>query len=405
MQEIETPLLGASQVCPNCHFFHIHSNCGYSESKKDDLIGESVGPQKKRRRFFSKASYTDLGSESSLCGSKVLLLNCVRTLHSYGQRLYCGREWCPRCGLDESGMHKRRYARLMDKVFYLGDVGKGHGLGYFVFTVPLEIRDKLRSKTKLQNAGRAVRNLLKQHGFEIGISRWHFFGDGQIFEGELELGVYHPHLNCLVVGRWVHDKEMRIIKEAWRRYLEVLSGESIPVVDVWYQYSQEKPQWWHKAVYVTRSTFKALEGNESLAKSLYSFRNLCYWGWGKDFEKEAKLKHGRVILGLWLQGVKEADAAIVKREYDALVSVSHMKCPLCSEEGHFNVRIETTWKPDERNPEMVSRVVYELESLDPYIKKVYKSGLLVLDPIILTLKPMSEGVKEKEEVYEDYDTS
>ncbi len=362
-------------------------------------INELVGP----RGFKKKEGYTGLGEESNFCGARVVLMLCTKFLHDYGRRLFCGREWCKRCGLDQSDMHKRRYARLMDKVFYLGDSGKGHGLGYFVFTIPLEIRGKLRNKSRLQNAGWVCREILKQHGFEIGLSRWHYFGNGEITESEdLDLGVYHPHLNCLVVGRWVHDKEMKVIKEAWRRYLEVLSGESIEVVNVWYRYYQEKSKWWHKAVYVTRSTFKSIEGNENLARALYDFRNLTYWGFGRGLEKEAKLKQGRVVLGLWLQGVKEADTAIAitKKEFEELITVSHMKCPLCANEGHHNVKIETAM-----NLDTGGRVICDLEDLLPRIKKVYGAGFFVLGPIILNKKPMSEGEESPEATEVDYDTS
>jgi hypothetical protein len=389
MEEMRIPL---GVVCDRCGLLHIHTSCSY----KDDSVS---GLEEKRRGFVRKESYTGLGEESNFCGALVVLLNCVKYLHDYGRRLFCGREWCKRCGLDESDMHKRRYARLMDKVFYLGDLGKGHGLGYFVFTVPAHIRDKLRNKTRLQKAGRAVRSLLKQHGFEVGLSRWHFFGDGQIFEGELDLGVYHPHLNCLVVGRWIHDKEMRVIKEAWRRYLQVLSGETIDVVDVNYHYSKEKGQWWHKTTYITRATFRCLKGNEGLAKALFDFRNLAYWGFGKGLEKEAKLKQGRIVLDLWLQSVKEGDTAIARKEYHDLTLINSMKCPLCAEQGH-SVKIEATM-----NPETGSRVICDLESLLPRIKKVYGAGFFVLGPIILNKKPMSR-VEDDTELLEDaYDTS
>jgi hypothetical protein len=351
------------------------------------------------RGFKRRDVYTGLGEESNFCGALAILLLCKRFLHDFGKRLFCGREWCKRCGSDESDMHKRRYARLMDKVFYLGSLSKAFGLGYFVFTVPPQIRERLKSKSRLQRAGRAVRNLLKQHGFDVGLSRWHFFGDGQIFEGELDLGVYHPHLNCLVVGRWIHDKEMRVIKEVWRRYLEVLSGESIPVVDVWYQYSKEKSKWWHKGVYITRSTFKSLEGNEELAKALFDFRNLAYWGFGRGLEKEAKLKQGRVILDLWLQSVKEGDTAIARKEYHDLITVSHMKCPQCAVEGH-DVKIETSM-----NPSTGGRVICDLESLLPRIKKVYGAGFFELGPIILNKKPMSRVEDDTESLEDAYDTS
>jgi hypothetical protein len=388
-------LIGASQVCSHCGLFHIHGDCGNKKSGSESENVEKEYP----RGFVRKEGYTGLGEESSFCGALVVLLNCVKYLHDYGRRLFCGREWCKRCGLDESDMHKRRYVRLMDKVFYLGSQSKAFGLGYFVFTIPPQIRERFKNKSRLQSAGRVVRNLLKQHGFEVGLSRWHFFGDGQIIEGDLDLGVYHPHLNCLVVGRWIHDKEMKVIKEVWRRYLEVLSGELIPVVDVWYQYSKEKSQWWHKAVYVTRATFKSLEGNESLAKTLYSFRNICYWGFGSGLVKEAKLKHGRVVLRSWLE-TRKADTAIAKKEYDDLVTVSHMKCPLCANEGHHNVKIELAM-----DPKTGGRVICDLESLLPRIKKVLGAGFFVLDPIILNEKPMSSVEDDTKSLEGEYDTS
>lgn len=396
MQVIETSLLRASQVCSYCGLFHIHSDCGKGKTESERENVEREVP----RAFKRKETFTGLGEEFNFCGALVVLLNCVKYLHDYGRRLFCGREWCKRCGQDESEMHKRRYARLMDKVFFLGASGKGHGLGYFVFTTPLQIRDIFRNKSRLQRAGSVVRNLLKQHGFEIGISRWHFFGDGQIFEGELALGVYHPHLNCLVVGRWVHDKEIKIIKEAWRRYLEVLSGESIDVVDVWYQYSKEQSQWWHKAVYIVRATFKSLEANESLAKALYNFRNLAYWGFGRGLEKEAKLKQGRVILELWLQDAKKDIAAIAKEAYSDLSLISHMKCPECANEGHSNVKIETAM-----NLDTGGRVICDLEGLLPRIKKVYKAGFYLLGSVILNKKPMSSVEDCTESLRDSYDTS
>ncbi len=325
---------------------------------------------------------------------------CAKYLHDFAKRLFCGREWCKRCGLDESDMHKRRYARLMDKVFYLGDIGKNHGLGYFVFTIPSQIREKFRSKGKLSRAGRAVRELLKSHDFDVGLSRWHYFGDGEITEGELDAGVYHPHLNCLVVGRWIPEKEMRVIKEAWRRLLELVSGESVDVVDVHYQYFKSQSQWWHKGVYVTRSTFKRLEGHEGLAERLFGFRNLCYWGFGQGEKREAKLKRGRVVLGLWLDDVKgkEKEEAMTRKEFDELVSMSHMKCLKCMEQGEL-VGIITY---QDFNG---CRKVEDLETLRPRIERELSGGFYVLSTVILNEKPMSSVEDDTKSLEGEYDTS
>lgn len=401
MQEIKTPLLGSDLVCPGCGLFHHHSDCGYRDLFPDNPELSPDGLREGPRGFSRRGEYCGLGQERNLCGSRVVLLTCSKYLHDYAKRLYCGREWCYRCGLDESDSHKRRYARQMDKVFYLGDAGKNHGLGYFVFTIPSQIREQFKSKTRLQDAGKAVRNILKKHGFDVGLSRWHFFGDGGITEGELDLSVYHPHINGLVVGRWLYEEEMKAIKEEWREYLENVSGESIDVVDVWYQYFKSQSQWWHKAVYVTRSTFKELSGNEQLAERLFGFRNVVSWGFGQKRKREEKLIRGRVVLSLWLDDMKakEQEEIMTRKEFDKLILMSHMKCVECMEQGLGLVGIITY---QDFNG---CRKVVDMEDLLPRIKRELSGGFYLLHPIILNKKPMSEEVEEKEEVYEEYDTS
>jgi hypothetical protein len=392
--------IGAS--CPSCGLFHIHSDCAYREPRtfddsqvRGEFESQDFSEGSNSSGLSRRSEYLWFGRERAICGSRVVLLQCTEYLHDYGKRLFCGREFCPRCGKDESELHKRRYARLMDKVFCLGERGKGHGLGYFVFTVPLQIRESLKSKSKLQRAGRFIRNLLKHHGFDVGVSRWHFFGSGEIKESEeIDLGEYHPHLNALCVGRWLYEKELKFIKESWRRYLEVLSGQSIDTVVVNYSYTRDKARWWHRAVYITRATFKSLEGNEKLGEALYGFRNIVFWGWGQGADRLEKLRLGKVSLGLWLD-----EEVMSRKEFDELVEVSQCHCLKCAEMGRGFVRIQTYM--DSKG----FRKLLDFEEILPRIECEVSGGFYVLKPIILKEKPMSLVEDDSESLENVYDTS
>lgn len=362
-------------------------------------LQEQLGQEREERKFSRRREYFGFGQEAIICGSRGVLMECETLKHQFFKVLYCGREWCSGCGEDNSNMHKRRYYRLMPRVFYLGELGKKHGLGYFVFTIPDYIRDKFKNKSRLQGAGRFVRGLLRWHGFDIGLSRWHFFGDGEITESDrLDLGEYHPHINCLVVGRFIPDKELASIKLAWKTYLEKVSGESIEVVNVWYRYYQEKSKWFHKGVYITRSTFKSLDGHSELAERLFDFRNVCYWGWGRGEAREERMKRGRVALGLWFQDMKDAE---VKKEYEDLTSVTHLRsCPICFSEGSVNIPIYLAM-----NLNTGGRVIIERDSIEHRIEKDLGAGFYQLSNVMFNIKPMSEEVEEEDEVYEEYDTS
>ncbi|GAI45337.1 unnamed protein product, partial [marine sediment metagenome] len=59
--------------------------------------------------------------------------------HRFAKELVCGKEWCEVCGEDGSVAHLRRFARWLPKVQQLGV------MGYFVFTIPQELRSKYRA--------------------------------------------------------------------------------------------------------------------------------------------------------------------------------------------------------------------------------------------------------------------
>lgn len=193
--------------------------------------------------------------------------------HIFIKQIYCGKEWCPICGRKDSEIHKRRIARILPKIFQI------QTMGYFVFTIPIEIRDDYRSKNllswtmKMLTSGdkrKKRAGILESFGFTRGISRWHFFGDRKTR--------YNPHLNVLVDGSYVSPHLLSEIKKAWG---SLIGYHKIP--DVRYSYRINPGAKFHSLKYITRSTFLNYEWDPELAKELFNFRNIRYWGcWDKE---------------------------------------------------------------------------------------------------------------------------
>ncbi|GAJ15788.1 unnamed protein product, partial [marine sediment metagenome] len=205
------------------------------------------------------------------------------------KRLVCGREWCPICGKDDSEHHKRRIARLVDRVFSMDSVG------YFVFEVPLAQRGYFEDVGMLRAASLYLGKMLKREGFSKAVRRWHFYGKAKVTEAKkLKLDKYHPHLNvlCDVTGRWADwDScsdvgtgyiELELIKRIrglWSAWLRENTDNVYRVAPVHYEFSDEPGQIWHWVRYITRSTFKALtDSNRHIASDLFQFNNVSWWG-------------------------------------------------------------------------------------------------------------------------------
>jgi len=185
--------------------------------------------------------------------------------HRYAKELYCGREWCEVCGEEWSAAHQRRFARWVSKAMQI------KSLGYFVFTIPEELRAKYRTKEALADLGHWVQELLKSYGYSRGLRRWHFFGDKST--------KWHPHLNCLVDGGYCPPALLDKIKAA---YASLLGAE---VVDVNYRYRLSPGKMVHTLKYVTRATFRDYSWDVEMAAELRGFRNQLWWGsklWCQD---------------------------------------------------------------------------------------------------------------------------
>jgi len=205
------------------------------------------------------------------------------------------------CGEDGSVAHLRRFARWLPKAqqFEL--------MGYFVFTIPEELRAKYRTKKALAILGHQVQELLKSYGYSRGLRRWHWFGDRSI--------KYHPHLNCFVDGGWMLPDKLAAIK---RGYASLLGAD---VVDVKYRYRLSAGKMVHSLRYVCRSTFKDFDWDIELALELRGFRNMVVWGRGQW--------DGSPVWSLAdLQG--KAKAEVEELNIEAIEALADKRCPVCS---------------------------------------------------------------------------
>lgn len=195
--------------------------------------------------------------------------------HSYAKEIVCGREWCKRCGDNAtpgyrgSVAHRRRIARLLPKARQLDRIG------YFVLTVPTELRVHLRSKEMLSALGVAVRRLMVRLGFDRGFRRWDWFGEKAVKGGR---PVFHPHMNVVVEAGWIEPEMIERVKRGWRRILAQATGQDVPSIDVHYDFAATPGQKYHRVRYVTKATFHNWRWDEQAAGELIGFRNSQTWG-------------------------------------------------------------------------------------------------------------------------------
>lgn len=194
--------------------------------------------------------------------------------HHFAKELICNREWCRSCGGNGGKAHQRRKAGWLPRARQL------HRIGYFVITIPPELRDKFRDRNELSSVGKSFKRMLKYHGFARGLRRWHWFGEdhpGHGLQGD-GLPVYHPHLNVLVEAGWLPQEKI----DAIRASVATVLGVDLGRVNVYYEYAKSVSKMLHLVKYVLRPTFEHWEWDQELAYKLVGFRNALAWGTWDD---------------------------------------------------------------------------------------------------------------------------
>lgn len=205
------------------------------------------------------------------CGKWSVVGECEEH-HKYAKELICNREYCSICGGDGGKAHQRRKAAWLPKARQISS------MGYFVITVPPELREKYRDPKVLSKAGTAFKRMFQRHGFDRGLRRWHTFGeDHQDASGGRP--IYHPHLNVLVDGGFLEPDRLASIKRSTAAIFKVPESR----VNVNYSYASEVPRMLHMVKYVLRPTFEHREWDPRLADELVGFHNSQTWGkWDGD---------------------------------------------------------------------------------------------------------------------------
>jgi hypothetical protein len=101
--------------------------------------------------------------------------------------------------------------------------------------------------------------------FKRGLVRWHWFGDKIP-------GKWNPHLNVLVDAAYIETQELEAIKAALRE------ATNTPDLIVNYSYRQTPGEKFHSVEYITRATFTEYSWNPYMARALFNFRNMRWWG-------------------------------------------------------------------------------------------------------------------------------
>ncbi|MBA7576649.1 hypothetical protein ES708_18490 [subsurface metagenome] len=225
-----------------------------------------------------------------------------RNGHRFAKELVCNKEWCGVCGQAGSFAHMRRFARWLPKIQQFDC------MGYFVFTIPLELRSRYRTKKALAKLGHDVQELLKAFGCFRGLRRWHWFGDKSTR--------FHPHLNCLVDGGFVSPRKLAAIK---RGYASLLGVE---LADVNYHYRLSAGKMVHTLRYVCRATFREYDWDLEMALELRGFRNMVVWGRGRWDDP--------AVWSLADLGGK-ARAEVEGLDIETINSLVDKVCPVCGE--------------------------------------------------------------------------
>lgn len=262
-------------------------------------LGEIVG-------WLNEHGHDGEAQAVAVCGTKTnaVDLRCLAE-HRYAKQIFCGRQYCPRCGEEDSVIHQQRYSRSWDRLMWAPALGK------IVLTVPEELRDDFKSIDKLgklHKAGWACvkevweRDIVKEDGeiekgIDIGgsMTTVHFFGDED--EKGDRYDKFHPHVNvtfplCSEEKLMVSMERLEALRGKWYDMMEELTGKKISLTEdgrkrenAWYGFSATEAHKAHWLKYALRPTvgaerFRRLDDDmrEFIVTSLVGFHNVRWYG-------------------------------------------------------------------------------------------------------------------------------
>lgn len=271
-----------------------------SEKLKSELWSLVHGEMARSKLCLRTAAHFD--------GTKVHEDNSVSLFHHV---LNCRKPWCEVCGGKQGVIAKTR-KRAIFKRFK----PTNYGMRQFVFTVPMEIRPFVQSRTKQNSLFEDAKQVTAKYfgdpektkrnpkgkvksycfGDKLAIGYLHVFGDpdkdGQYRKGDA--GTFHPHVNVQVFEEsenlHLTQETLKQMRSDWAVRLKKygkFNGE-VDIHYLWLSRSAKARKKLHKIKYMVKpylqeNIFKVLQdGNlellELLTIDMKGFQFLRFWG-------------------------------------------------------------------------------------------------------------------------------
>jgi len=261
-------------------------------------LGKIVG-------WLNEHGHDEEAKAVAVCGGKTQAVDLrCHAEHRFAKQIFCGRQYCPRCGEEDSVIHQQRYSRSWDRLMWAPAFGR------VVLTVPEELRDDFKSADMLGKLhrfgwecvkevwGRDV--ILEDGEIEKGMAvdgsmtTVHLFGDED--EKGDRFDKFHPHVNVTFPlyseKLMVSVERLKVLRDKWYGMLEELTGKKISLTEdgrerknAWYGYRNTDAQKAHWLKYALRATVGAErflqlgdDMKEFVVTSLVGFHNVRWYG-------------------------------------------------------------------------------------------------------------------------------
>jgi len=281
------------------------------------------------------------------CGKTALGLEGVQTLKRYYKFIYCYRWFCRECGSKGGRIHKKRMSGILRKIegaleSQEKEIVDKFDLRQFVFTLPVQWRERFLSRKAINSFYRMVERIIKEEfPSKPSIIYFHPFGDRQ-------RGFYHPHMNVHILEEkgqrlQIEPVQLERIKAKFYRALvsygcrkeelglnDVRSG--INYMNVHYSFQTRPGMKYHRLKYMSRPNpgylnydavkkdpvLKALFLGSVKDKGMSGFMYVRYFngfrGGLKDIDRKEEIREAENSAGERLRVARDRDGHIMYKK-------------------------------------------------------------------------------------------
>ena len=267
--------------------------------------------------WFKANHYPDIASRIETCGTSFIHLECSNGHKKYA-RLHCKQDFCPKCGQNWSGPHKRRAVRAMDRLIW------GPVVGYMIYTLP--------EKVSAQRPDREALNYLSKKAWEItkknfdtdgGMVRTHLMGEKNE-KLQIHFNVLFPNRRMDTIGR-VSQETLSAVRQEWADVINGYFELGNEQQNCYYNFVWEYGKRIHKVKYVMRAIVTTEKFMSLSDEDKHYVVGLRGWHNTRWFGKLANSQYKKYLAS---QGVnytqhEDKDVGLTKR------------CPICKEKFKY----------------------------------------------------------------------